>query len=267
MTLRIGLVALAALVSWGFAALTGLQWLRKRRASQALWTVGMIFFALAVSVQLVPLARGAWPPALYRLWYLSGAILNITFLGQGSAALALERQRTPKRRFTVGTPLLLLAAALVASSVVNGPLDLARLDQSTLLTGRAFASIGEAGPATPRFWTPWFNAYGTFWLIGGALVSAWRASRLSSRATRARALGTGLIAFGSLILASTSVLTNFFFAGAEEIGRLVGVSILFSGFVISSRTPERRRTPWRFRPSAANPARPVRRPAPPRSAR
>ncbi|GIV95481.1 MAG: hypothetical protein KatS3mg057_0138 [Herpetosiphonaceae bacterium] len=190
------------------------------------WVI--LFFATAVTVEIVPLGQGSWSPGWYRLWYYSGALLNVTLLGQGTVYLLLPR------RVAHSLALIALALLLASGAVVwAAPVQLEWVAGVDLLTGKAFPAIGEAGFATPRAWAPILNIYGTCWLFGGAAWSAWRFWRKGDNPSRAA--GTALIAASALVLALTSTLTNFFFAGFEEIGRLAGVALLFTGFLVASR--------------------------------
>ncbi len=216
--------ALAAAVSWLFALLTWGQYRSRGKLHQLIWTVGIAFFALGVTVEAIARAQGAWSDGGYRLWYFSGAMLGVAFLGQGTLHL-LDR-----RDWTLRALELLIVLALVAGLVaLNAPIDFSKLTAPFEPSGKAFMEIKQAGWATPRSWTIPFNLYGTVWLVGGALYSSialWRKDRV-------RALGTLLIAVSGLTLASTSTLNRFGITYLESVGRMVGVSLLFAGFLVT----------------------------------
>ena len=60
---------LAALMAAGLAA----QWRDRRQTFQAVWFVGMACFAVASGCEALAVAWG-WDEALYRTWYLTGAV-------------------------------------------------------------------------------------------------------------------------------------------------------------------------------------------------
>lgn len=83
-----GLTALLALV---FALALLDQWRERRHAFQLVWGVGMLFFAIASSAETLGALSG-WNEALYRTWYLTGAVYTAGWLGLGTTFL-LARTR------------------------------------------------------------------------------------------------------------------------------------------------------------------------------
>jgi hypothetical protein len=77
---------LACIASLLLAALVLEQWRRRRRAFQAIWGAGLAWYAISSGTQFAGAAFG-WSPALYRLWYLFGAILVAAYLGMGTVSL------------------------------------------------------------------------------------------------------------------------------------------------------------------------------------
>jgi hypothetical protein len=222
--------ALAAAVSWLFALLTWNQYRNRGKQYQLLWTIGIAFFALGVTLEVVARAQGTWNDGGYRAWYFTGAMMGVAWLGQGTLHL-LDKRPWVQRSLE-----MLVIASLVAFVVdLNAPLQLSNLELPYTPKGTAFAEIKLVGWASPRAWTIPFNIYGTLWLVGGALFSSvqlWRANRT-------RAWGTLLIALAGLMLAGTSTLNRFGIAGLESIGRMVGVSVLFMGFGLTNIDPEK----------------------------
>ncbi|HEY7202237.1 MAG TPA: hypothetical protein VIC57_18595 [Candidatus Dormibacteraeota bacterium] len=76
----------ACLVSLVFAALVLDQWRQRRRAFQAIWGVGLVWYAISSGTQFAGAAFG-WNPWLYRAWYLFGALLVAAYLGMGTVSL------------------------------------------------------------------------------------------------------------------------------------------------------------------------------------
>jgi hypothetical protein len=67
------------------------QWRERRRTYQLVWAIGTIFFGIAAAAEAIAAAAG-WSDGLFRVWYLAGAILNVGWLGLGTAFL-LARTR------------------------------------------------------------------------------------------------------------------------------------------------------------------------------
>ena len=62
------------------------QWRERRRPYQLAWALGALFFGIASACEALA-AAGAWNTALFRVWYLTGAVLNVGWLGLGTALL------------------------------------------------------------------------------------------------------------------------------------------------------------------------------------
>ena len=219
------LLNLAVLVSWLFTLLAWGQWSARRKLQQGVWTFGLLSFAIGVTCEAVARGQGAWSEGVYRLWYFTGAMHGVTWLGQGTLHL-LDRRAWTRRILEV----LVVLALITGIVVMNAAINFSNLATAFEPSGKAFAEIKAAGWATPRAWTIPFNIYGTIWLVGGAFVSSLRLWRTN----RPRALGTLLIAVAGLGLASTSSLNRFGISGLETVGRLIGISALFVGFLITN---------------------------------
>ncbi|GAA6740407.1 hypothetical protein Thermus77359_05920 [Thermus oshimai] len=214
---------LAALLSWALFGLTLARYTRRPSWHNALYSLGLFLFALAVSAELLAKLQGAWTPFLYRLWYLTGAMHGVTFLGLGS--LALLNPRAARGLLLLLLPFILYGLFLV----LTAPLDLARLPAPYAPSGAAFP---PPGLTSPRLWTIPFNLLGTLLMAGMALYTTalfWRKNPL-------RAQGTALVFLAALVLASTSTLNRFGVVGLEELGRALGVGLLFLGVVLADRS-------------------------------
>ncbi len=214
---------LAVALSWALFALTFSRYRNRPSLHNALYSLGLLFFALAVSAELLSRLQGAWTPFLYRLWYFTGAMHGVTFLGLGS--LALLNPKAARGLLFLLSPLILFGLYLVASA----PLDFARLPEPYTPSGAAFP---PPSPTSPRLWTIPFNLLGTVLMAGVALYTTllfWKKNPL-------RAQGTALIFLAALILASTSTLNRFGVVGLEEVGRALGVALLYLGVVLADKS-------------------------------
>lgn len=84
--LNVMLPLATCLVSAAFAALVLEQWWERRRAFQLVWGAGLLWYAISSGTQFAGAAFG-WSPALYRAWYLFGAIFVAAYLGMGTIYL------------------------------------------------------------------------------------------------------------------------------------------------------------------------------------
>jgi hypothetical protein len=82
---------ISSLLSLVFFAFLVDQWRERRRPYQAIWAIGMLWYAISAGTEFLGGAFG-WSSGLYRVWYLIGAIWVAGWLGLGTAFL-LARTR------------------------------------------------------------------------------------------------------------------------------------------------------------------------------
>jgi len=97
--------AITAVLAFALALALVDQWRSRRRAYQAVWAAGMVFYGSAVACEAVAAAVG-WSEPTYRLWYLAGAVWTAGWLGLGTAFLL------GRTRFGFGFALCLFLAGL-----------------------------------------------------------------------------------------------------------------------------------------------------------
>ena len=162
-----------------------------------------------------------WNPLIYRLWYLFGAILVAAWLGQGTVYLLAK-----KRWANILMVLLVLGSLYGTYKVFSAGLDPEQLTTSlhtgSELSGHAIVTGGV------RSLTPIFNLYGTVFLVGGAVYSAWIFFR--KRILLHRTIGNILIAVGAIAPAFGGAFSRMGVPAALYIGELVGAILMFIGF-------------------------------------
>src|SRR5512132_1916186 len=80
------LPTLTSLLAFVFAVALLDQWRERRQGFQLIWAIGMSFFGIAAGCEALA-AAGGWNEALYRTWYLTGAVLTAGWLGLGTVLL------------------------------------------------------------------------------------------------------------------------------------------------------------------------------------
>jgi hypothetical protein len=80
------LPAITAFLALAFAIALLDQWRVRRQSFQLVWAIGMTFFGIASGCEAIAAASG-WNEALYRTWYLTGAVWTAGWLGLGTAFL------------------------------------------------------------------------------------------------------------------------------------------------------------------------------------
>ncbi len=108
------LPALTSALAFLFAVLLVDQWRERRHGFQLAWAFGMLCYALGAGAEAIA-AAGGWNEALYRVWYLTGAVWTAAWLGLGTAFLL------GRTRFGYTYAALLLLSGLVALMIRNSP--------------------------------------------------------------------------------------------------------------------------------------------------
>ncbi len=180
----------------------------RRRPYQLAWSLGLGLYAVAAFTQFLAEAYG-WSVPVYKVYCLVAAPL-VAVLGIGSVFLVHRRAGFG---FTLYTVIIFAGFAVaVAGATVN--------------TNALTSSIPVAGTALPdnvRIFSPLFTIPGSIALIGVAAYSYWR-SRLSFNLW---------IGIGALIVAAGGSLARFNVSWALYIGELVGIAVMFEGFLRS----------------------------------
>ncbi len=279
--LPLGTTALGLL----FAAMLLAQWLERRKPYQLVWGLGLLWYGLASGTEFLGNAFG-WSEALYRTWYMIGAIMVAAWLGQGECYLL----RTRGFGLLVATGLVfgslpgllqggrllaasdpLATAALTIGAVGSGAALLVLLvswlrpdwlghvtfgllalgtlyglakilsvpvDTTVMLHPETGIVHGLGFPEDVRLLTPLFNITGALALVFGAAYSAWTWWR--RRLYAYRVVSNALIAFGAFVPTLTHSLERLGFTGALFLGELVGLTLIFTGFLVSIEVFTRR---------------------------
>jgi hypothetical protein len=214
----------AAVIALAFAVLLSAQYVRRRRPYQAAWILALLMYAVA-SLGLFLGVLNGWSTGEYRLYWLFGAVLNVPWLAMGEGYL-LIRNRTVT---TVLLILLLFATAFAVARVRTGVIDAAALSKNLPLGKDAFVD----DPLPYRL--SQFYAYPAYaLLLFGTAWSAWKMR--GQPAIRDRMIGTALIAAGATIVAiGSGIGAGLNVVPVFSIGLLLGIAVMFWGFVRASR--------------------------------
>ncbi len=220
----------AAIVGVAFGLSTFERWLRGHRPHELAWSAALAMFALAAGALALG-AQAGWSGPVFRVFYLFGAIADVPVLALGTVYLLSGRRRGHVT--AVGVALFCaFAAGVVVMAPFRAPLPANELVQGSRVFGplpRVLAALGSALGATAIF--------------AGALWSVWRVRR--SGAPRRLLWSNGLIALGTLVLGASGTLNSVFGAmTAFAVTLLVGISVIFAGFLVAAGT-------GRVRPGAA----------------
>lgn len=210
----------------------------RRKLHFLYWGIGLAMFG-AGSFAEAYLSLG-WNRWVFFVWYLFGAALNAAWIGHGTLALLYR-----KKWMHVITAILTLGSLVALYLMLS---IMPHLDASHFTTALPISDQYRdimpaiADGATVRLSTPFFNIYGLFTLVGGALWSAflfWR-----KRVMPNRVIGNVLIAAGALSIGAASTLTRLGYGQFLYLGELFAVILMFIGFQAAAR-PEPSEEPAR----------------------
>ena len=210
----------ATLVALLFSVLLARSYRRRPGTQKALWAIGFLLFATAAACEAAAQRHG-WSAALFRAYYLCGGVLTVAVLGAGSAMLQLR----PRARDA------LLGGLAVASAAATVTVLLSPVDASTLAAtaaGRPPANGALGGHAF--LWAIALNSVGTALLVGGSTLSIVR-----RRNVRANVWIGG----GALVVALATGLSRGGDYSFVYLGELMGISLMFAGFMLPNRAPGR----------------------------
>ncbi len=207
-----------------FAALVIVRWRRHPTWPLGLWGVGLLMYGVAGVMEAL-FAIFGWHPAVFRTWYLVGAVLVAAWLGQGTAYLLVGGRLGRVRIAHVLLALLVAGSLFAAVRVLTADLDPSRMLGGEM-SGDAIVTPGV------RILTPLFNVYGSLLLVGGALYSGVAYLRRGSH--RHRAIGNLLIAAGAMAPAIGGSLQRFDLVSLLALSHLAGAVLMFAGFLYSS---------------------------------
>lgn len=236
MNFTVVLPLLASVVSFLFTLMVLDQFLHKHKTYQIVWTIGLFMFSAAAFAQFLGTANG-WTSDTnyYRLWYICGAIGTSSFLGMGTVFLIA------KRRLAVATLIGLVTAFVVAAILVfTAPVNVAALP--TVSTDEV---KGTGFPDYVRLLTPFFNIFGAGFLAFGAAQSAyvfWR-----KRIKLYRVVSNCFIFGGALAASAAGTIERFHLANGADafsLATLLGVTLIFIGFLISIEVFNEFRVPF-----------------------
>lgn len=219
--LPIGTTVLAAI----FCTALLRRYLRKRNALHLLWWgLGVMAYGIGTALEssITLFGNTVW---LTKSWYIAGALLGGYPLAQGSAYLLASR-KTADRLTWITLPFILCVALLVVlSPVVPEALEPYRPSGSIL----AWVWV--------RGLTPFINLYAVFFLVGGAIYSAWRYAKSRDVGHGQRAFGNAFIAVGGILPGIGGTLAKTGLVEALYVGEFVGLILIWIGFVLNTRAP------------------------------
>jgi hypothetical protein len=231
------LAASATLVAIGFALSTTDRWLRRRRPHDLAWSVSLALFALGAGALWWAEVRG-WSLATFRVFYLAGAVLNVPWLALGTVYLLAGQTIGDRLRWW-----LVWLSGLSTGVVLFAP-------TRTSVSGTELPTGKDVFGVAPRVLAAVGSGVAALVIIGGALWSVYRLARRREPAlpsVRRVASSPAQLVVGNLLIAAGTIVLSASGTVAGRLGKdtafsltlLIGVSVLFGGFLVASTTPRR----------------------------
>lgn len=202
----------------------------RRRPHELMWGIAFLLFAIGGACQVLADVTG-WGPTTARLYYLTGAILNVGFLGLGTVYLIWPRR--------VASVALLIMLGITAASIYvlfSGPVNQAILGQDDGWKAVAIDALDPKKFTAPRLLAAITNSLGTLLVVGGALWSGfvfWRKKIMKNRM-----VGVFLLAAGTFIVALGGTITGLTGLSNHDylyLSMAVGVVVMFAGYLQTIR--------------------------------
>lgn len=184
------------------------------------WTFGVAAYGAGTLTESLYTLTG-FSPFLFKTWYIAGALMGGAPLAQGTVYLFLKR-----RTAHILSGLLLTLFAFGSVVVILSPLDLSLVNpnvpQGDVLVWQWVRLI-----------SPFINTYAVIFLIGGAIVSAWRYHKHSEMPNRA--LGNALIAVGAILPGIGGAMSRAGYTEVLYVTEIIGILLIFSGYRLCTR--------------------------------
>ncbi len=221
------------MVALAFSISTFDRWLRRRRPHDGAWSFSLFLFALG-SLALWWAEARDWSLGSFRIFFLAGAVLNVPWLALGTVYLLFgPRIGYVTKQWLIGLSGVAVGVVLIAPTKTQD-LGQQALPQGSELFGvapRVFAAVGSGVAAVVIIG-------GAVWsiirVVRGRVPAVGEAQRHITNARR-HATSNTLIALGTLVLSGSGTLAGRMGEDrAFAITLLVGIVVLFSGFLVAS---------------------------------
>jgi len=216
------------LFSLVFATMVLQRYRMKGKGAHLLWWAAGIFLYGAGTFTESMVTLFGWSEGLFRAWYISGALLGGAPLAQGTVYLLLRR-KTANRLTAILVPFILVAAVFVLLTPIRH-----ELVQPHGLSGKVMAWQWV------RLFSPFINTYAFIFLVGGAVLSAYRFHK--SKNTYHRFVGNVLIAIGAILPGIGGTSTRMGHTEVLYVTEFLGLLLIYAGYRFNIRSKESRKT-------------------------
>jgi hypothetical protein len=207
---------LSTVISAAFAWVILARYRLKRQSYHLLWWgIGIGTYGLGTLIESLVTLFG-WQSALFKAWYIAGALLGGAPLAVGTIYLLFGR-----RAGHIAVVLLLAAVGATSIFVILSPVRM-DLANPKMLSGKALAwqSIRRV--------SPFINSLAALFLVGGAIYSAIRF--FSHPESRRVSIGNIFIAIGALLPGIGGMGSRMGHTELLYIAEFIGVILIWAGY-------------------------------------
>lgn len=189
---------------------------RKHRAHHVLWwTIGIFFYGAGTVTESIHAIAG-YSPALFRIWYILGALLGAAPLAQGTVYLVMK-----KKKADILAVILTTVIAIASILVILSPLQ--AVSGTNIKLGGYLLEWSFI-----RYITPFINVYAFIFLVGGAVYSAVLYYR--TMIDKSKFWGNILIAAGGLLPGIGGMASKFGHIEVLYITEFIGICLIHAGY-------------------------------------
>ncbi len=179
------------------------------------WGIGIVTYGVGTLIESLVTLLG-WQVALFKAWYIAGALLGGAPLAIGTVYLLFGR-----RAGHIAVVLLLTAVSVTSIFVIISPIRMELVDPKMLSSKvLAWQSIRRV--------SPFINSLAALFLIGGAIYSAIRFFRYPE--SRHVSIGNIFIAIGALLPGIGGMASRMGHTEWLYIGEFIGVILIWIGY-------------------------------------
>ena len=204
------------LFSLVFSAIVLQRYRMKGKGAHLLWwAAGIFLYGVGTFTESMVTLFG-WSEGIFRAWYISGALLGGVPLAQGTVYLLLRR-KTANRLTAVLVPFIIVAAVFALLTPIRY-----ELVQPHGLSGKVMVWQWV------RLFSPFINTYAFIFLVGGAIISAYRFRK--SKNTYHRFVGNVLIAIGAILPGIGGTFTRMGYTEVLYVTEFLGLVMIYAGY-------------------------------------
>ncbi len=197
------------------------HWKKKKANYLFWWALGTFTYGFGTLMESFTTFLG-WQDPLFRLWYISGALLGGAPLAQGTVYLLFSKRKADFLAFLL-VSVISIAAICVLLTPLNPPFG-----ESIKLSGQVMEWQWI------RRFSPFINGYAFLFLVGGAIWSAYQYARYKS-SYPSRVWGNLSIAFGALLPGVGGASARYGYLEVLYITELAGILIIWLGYRLMVR--------------------------------